>query len=106
MCSLDKLAVFKKTLGSVDTKCRGGMLKIKILTSLSVVTTSSEQGQGPDRDQGLYEGRGLHSEEATLSMSAAPPESDWPWVREEGEVEACLTQSQFIEWCCDIQKMY
>lgn len=78
MCSLDKLAVFKETLGSVGTKCRGGMLKIKILKSLSVVTASSEQGQGPDRDQDLYEGRGRHSEEATLSMSAAPPEYDWP----------------------------
>lgn len=71
-----------------------------------MVTTSSEQGQGPDRDQGLYEGRGRHTEEATLSMSAAPPEFDWPRVGEEGGVEACLTQSQFIEWCCDIQKMY
>lgn len=84
MCSLDKLAVFNETLGSVDTKCRGSMLKIKILKSLSVVTTSSEQGQGPDRDQGLHEGRGRHSEEATLSMSAVPPESDWP-VSESGK---------------------
>ena len=84
MCSLDKLAMFKETLGSVDTKCRGGMLKIKILKFLSVVTTSSEQGQGPDRDQGLHEGRGWHSEEATLSMSLAPTEYDWP-VSESGK---------------------
>lgn len=53
MCSLDKLDVFKEILGSVDIKCGGGILKIKILKFLNVATVSSEQEQGSDRDQGL-----------------------------------------------------
>lgn len=94
------------------------MMKMKILKPLCVATVSSEQEQDTDSEEGHHMRacdptvRRLPSQclwpllGLTIGELGKPQAGSWQLQGRREDLEACFTPSQFVERCCDIQKMY